>query len=415
MDEFLIERLGHQGDGIAAGPVFVPRTLPGERVSGIRNGDRLSDVKIIEPSETRVSPVCRHFKSCGGCQLQHAAEPFVADYKQGIVKSALEAHGIETEFRPIVTSPVQSRRRATFAVRRTKKGALWGFHARGSDTVVAVPECQLVLPEVLQIDALINDLARIGGSRKGEMSVNVTLSEVGLDVFVMGGKPLDNALTLGLSGVVEAHKLARLTWDDEVIGMRNPPFQKFGAGKVAPPPGSFLQATVHGQDALTAAVMDAVSGEKGVDLFAGCGTFTLPLAEHYEMIALESEKPMIAALDRGWREAKGLKKVEAVARDLFRRPFLPDELRKLDFAVLDPPRAGAEAQVAELTKSEIAQIAYVSCNPVTFARDANVLIKAGFTLEWVQVVDQFRWSSHVELAAKFVRPHMPAKVLDIGR
>ena len=305
-----------------------------------------------------------------------------------------------------MTSPVQSRRRATFAVRRTKKGALWGFHARGSDTVVAVPECQLVLPEILQIDALMNDLAKIGGSRKGEMSVNVTLSEVGLDVFVSGGKPLDETLTIGLSGVVEAHKLARLTWDDEIIGMRNPPYQKFGAGKVAPPPGAFLQATVHGQDALTAAVKEAVSGEKGVDLFAGCGTFTLPLAEHYEMIALESEKPMIAALDRGWREAKGLKKIEAVARDLFRRPFLPDELAKLDFAVLDPPRAGAEAQVAELAKSEVAQIAYVSCNPVTFARDAKVLINAGYVLDWVQVVDQFRWSSHVELAAKLSRPHM---------
>ena len=188
--------------------------------------------------------------------------------------------------------------------------------------------------------------------------------------------------------------------------MRNPPYQKFGAGKVAPPPGAFLQATVHGQDALTAAVKEAVSGEKGVDLFAGCGTFTLPLAEHYEMIALESEKPMIAALDRGWREAKGLKKIEAVARDLFRRPFLPDELAKLDFAVLDPPRAGAEAQVAELAKSEVAQIAYVSCNPVTFARDAKVLINAGYVLDWVQVVDQFRWSSHVELAAKLSRPHM---------
>ena len=406
MEEFLIERLGFQGDGIAAGPIFVPRALPGERVQGIRNGDRLSDVKIIEPSETRISPVCRHYKSCGGCQLQHAAEPYVAEFKQQIVQNALDAHGIETEFRAIASSPAQSRRRATFAVRRTKKGALWGFHARASDTVVAVSECQLVLPEFMQLDALMSDLAKIGGSRKGEMSVNVTLSEVGLDIYVTGGKPLDQALTLALSGIVEAHKLARLTWDDEVIGMRNPPYQKFGAAKVAPPPGAFLQATLHGQAALTAAVLEAVNSAKGVDLFAGSGTFTLPLAERSEMLACEGERPMIAALDDGWRKAIGLKKVDAVARDLFRRPLLPDELKKFDFAVLDPPRAGAEAQIAELAKSEIAQIAYVSCNPVTFARDAKVLIEAGFTLEWVQVVDQFRWSSHVELAAKFLRAHM---------
>ena len=406
MEEYLIERLGHQGDGIASGPVFVPRALPGEKVQGIRNGDRLSDVKIVEPSDLRVAALCRHYKSCGGCQLQHAAEPFVAEFKQQIVQSALEAHGIETEFRPIVTSPPQSRRRATFAVRRTKKGALWGFHARASDTVIAVPECQLVVPELLDVSALMDDLASIGGSRKGEMSVNVTLSEVGLDVFVLGGKPLDQTLTLALSGIVEKHNLARLTWDDEVIGMRNPPYQIFGKARVAPPPGAFLQATEHGQNALTAAVMDAVSGARGVDLFAGSGTFTLPLAERSEMLGVEGDKAMIAALDTGWRKAKGLKKVEAVARDLFRRPLLPDEFKHFDFAVLDPPRAGADAQVAEIAKSALTQLAYVSCNPVTFARDAKTLIEAGFTLDWVQVVDQFRWSSHVELAGKFSRSHM---------
>ncbi len=403
MEEFLIDRLGHQGDGIAAGPVFAPRTLPGERVQGIRNGDRLSDVKIIEPSEQRVGAVCRHYKSCGGCQLQHAAEPFVAGFKQQIVQNALDAHGIETELRPIVTSPANSRRRATFAVRRTKKGALWGFHARASDTVIAVPDCQLVVPELLGVGPLMDDLASIGGSRKGEMSVNVTISEVGLDVFVTGGKPLDQSLTLALSGIVEKHKLARLTWDDEVIGMRNPPHQNFGVAKVAPPPGAFLQATQHGQDALCAAVMEAVSGARGVDLFAGSGTFTLPLAERSEMLGVEGDSAMIAALDSGWRKAVGLKKVEAVARDLFRRPLMPDEFKRYDFAVLDPPRAGAEAQVAELAKSALEQLAYVSCNPVTFARDAKVLIEAGFTLDWVQVVDQFRWSSHVELAGKFSR------------
>ena len=291
-------------------------------------------------------------------------------------------------------------------MRRTKKGALWGFHARASDTVIPVPDCQLVLPELLQAGPLMDDLALIGGSRKGEMSVNVTLSEVGLDIFVKGGKALDQSLTLALSGLVEKHRLARLTWDDEVIGMRNPPHQQFGAGKVVPPPGAFLQATQHGQDVLIAAVKDAVSGARGVDLFSGSGTFTLPLAERSEMLAFESDRAMIAALDTGWRKAKGLKKVEAIVRDLFRRPLMPDEFKKIDFAVLDPPRAGAEAQVLEIVQSKLEQVAYVSCNPVTFARDAKILINGGYVLEWVQVVDQFRWSAHVELAGKFTRSHM---------
>jgi len=307
MEEFLIERLGHQGDGIAAGPVFVPRALPGERVTGTRDGSVLRDVKIVEPSENRVKPLCRHYKSCGGCKLQHAADDVVSDLKVDIVRTALAAHGIETDFRDVHISPPQSRRRASFALRRTKKGALWGFHAQASD---------------------------------------------------------------------------------------------------APPAGAFLQATAHGEAALVHAVCAAASGARGIDLFAGCGTFTLPLAERFEMQGVEGDGAMVRALDQGWRRAQGLKAVESVTRDLFRRPMLPDELNRFDFAVLDPPRAGAEAQVAELAASALDCVIYVSCNPVTFARDASVLVNAGFSLEWVQVVDQFRWSAHVELAARFVRPHM---------
>lgn len=414
MEDFVIERLGHQGDGIAAGPVFVPRALPGERVSGIRRGDRLEDVKILVPSDARVSPVCRHYKTCGGCQLQHASDQTVAAFKADVVRHALAAHGIEAPITALHTSPAKSRRRATFALRRTKKGALWGFHARASDTVIAVPECQLVLPELLNVDPLMQALAQAGGSRKGEMAVTLTLSTAGLDVSVTGGKALDDALTLALSPIAEAHGLARLTWDGDVIGMREAPRHRFGAAEVTPPPGAFLQATDHGQDALVTAVRRAVSGDKGIDLFAGSGTFTLPLAEDCAMHGVEGDAEMIAALDLGWRGAQGLKLVTGEARDLFRRPMLPDELNRFDFAVLDPPRAGAEAQVAELAKSDLAKIAYVSCNPVSFARDAAVLGEAGFTLEWIEIVDQFRWSAHVELAARFVRPTAPASPA-IGR
>ena len=406
MEEHLIERLGHQGDGIARGPVFAPRTLPGERVSGVRDGDRLRDVKIIEPSAERVKPPCRHYKSCGGCQLQHASDETVAQFKSDVVRHALAAHGIEAQIAPVLTSPAGSRRRATFALRRTKKGALWGFHAQGSDVVVAVPDCLLVLPELVQLDLLMQALAQVGGSRKGEMAVTVTHAEAGLDVSVTGGKPLDNALTLALSPIAEAHKLARLTWDGDMIGMRAAPVQRFGAAQVAPPPGAFLQATRDGEAALLNAVQTAVSGARGVDLFAGSGTFTLPLAAQYEMHAVESDAAMMQALDRGWRSSAGLKRVTHEARDLFRRPLLPDELNTYDFAVIDPPRAGAEAQVAEIARSDLQTLAYVSCNPVSFARDASVLINAGFSLGLIYVVDQFRWSAHVELAASFTRSHI---------
>ncbi|MGL5009323.1 MAG: class I SAM-dependent RNA methyltransferase, partial [Paracoccaceae bacterium] len=182
--------------------------------------------------------------------------------------------------------------------------------------------------------------------------------------------------------------------------------QRFGRALVAPPPGAFLQATDDGERALLRAVGDALAGpmRKVADLFAGVGTFALPLAERAEVHAVEGDAAMTAALEKGWRGAEGLKRVSVETRDLFRRPLEPDELRGFDGVVIDPPRAGAEAQTVALAASLVPVIAAVSCNPVTFARDARVLVAAGYALDWVQVVDQFRWSSHVELVARFSRP-----------
>ncbi len=402
MTELTIQRLGMQGDGIAEGPVFAALTLPGERVSGTVDGQRLTDVRIEMPSPDRVSPPCRHAKACGGCQLQHASDDFVAKWKVGVVQQALHAQGIEAEFRPIETSPGQSRRRASFSVRRTKKGAMAGFHARASGVIVEIPDCKLVDPALQAALPMIEQLAVAVGSRKGELSVLVTISETGLDVAVTGGKPLDGPLRITLAAQAEQSGFARISWDGEVIAMRTPPLHRFGKALVPVPPGAFLQATPQGESALLAAVREITAkANRVLDLFAGCGTFTLPLAEQAEVHAVEGDAAMTAALDAAWRKAQGLKLVTHEARDLFRRPLLPDELAKFDAVVIDPPRAGAEAQVTELARAKPPVIAFVSCNPITFARDAKLLINAGYRLDWVQVVDQFRWSTHVEQVACF--------------
>ncbi|WP_170382266.1 class I SAM-dependent RNA methyltransferase [Ruegeria atlantica] len=402
--QFTITRLGHQGDGIADGPVYAPRTLPGEVVSGSLEGQVLTDIRVETPSDQRVKAPCRHYKACGGCQLQHAADEFVANWKVDVVRNALAAQGMEAQMRPIHTSPARSRRRATIAVRRTKKGTLAGFHGRASDTITEITDCHLLDPALIAAIPVAEALAILGGSRKGVLAVTLTLSEGGLDVAVKDGKPLDGPLELALAQATEKHGLARLSWDGEVIAMREPPVQRFGAAGVLPPPGAFLQATKDGEKALLQAVLQATQGAKRVvDLFAGSGTFSLPLAQTAEVHAVEGEAAMTDALDQGWRRTQGLKRVTVEARDLFRRPLMPDELKPFDAVVIDPPRAGAEAQVSELAHALLPTIAYVSCNPVTFARDAKMLVNAGYTLEWVQVVDQFRWSSHTELAARFVR------------
>lgn len=407
MTDLRIKRLGAQGDGVADGPLYVPRALPGETVSGRIDGATVQDVKILTPSDHRVAPVCRHYTSCGGCQLQHADDAFVADWKVEVVRQALDAHGLDAHFRPIATSPAQSRRRAGFAARRTKKGALVGFHGRASDTIVAIPECQLLVSDLLNAVPFAEALATAGASRKAVLTVMVTQSATGLDVAVRDGKELDGPLRQKLAGLCEAAGVARLTWGDEIVAMRAPPVQRMGTADITPPAGAFLQATAHGQTVLTDAVLEiAHHARRVVDLFAGCGTFTLPLLAQADVHAVEGDGEMLAALHKGWRHAEGLKTVTVETRDLFRRPLLPDEVAKADAVILDPPRAGAQAQVAQLAIARVPRLAYVSCNPVTFARDVAVLTAAGYHLDWVQVVDQFRWSAHVELVASLTASHM---------
>lgn len=409
MQTYTITRLGHRGDGIAEGvagrPLFVPLTLPGEEVAGEIDGDRIDAPRILTPAPERVRAPCPHFRSCGGCALMHAADSFVADWKTGVIAAALAAHGIEAPLRPIATSPPRSRRRATLAGRRTKKGALVGFHARRSDTIVPISSCHVLDPAILSLLPVLEEITRLGASRSATLSFAVTAAKNGLDLRVGGGKALDGPLRAALAGV--APHLERLTWEDEPVFAAAPPVVEMDGLAVSPPPGAFLQATAEGEGALRAAVAEAVDAAATiVDLFAGCGTFALPLARQAQVHAVEGDAALTDALSHAARHATGLKPVTVETRDLFRRPLLPDELSRAEAVVIDPPRAGAEAQTKELIRAQVPRVASVSCNPVTFARDAAVLISGGYRLDWVQPVDQFRWSPHVELAASFALPHI---------
>lgn len=400
----VVERLGHLGDGIAPGPVFVPMALPGEEVEGEVVCGRMVDAKIVTPSPDRVKPACPHYRACGGCGLMHASDGFVAGWKADVVRTALAAQGLGAPFRPVVTSPPHSRRRATLSGRRTKKGALVGFHGRASGTIVEIAGCRLLDPALMAALPILTEVTTLGASRKGEVALTVTVTEGGLDLAVMDGKPLDQSLFSALATLAERAGLARIVWNGEPVVSRHPAAQRFGAARVVPPSGAFLQATGAGETALVGAVREAVGTAKKIaDLFAGAGTFSLPLADRAEVHAVEGEAAMLAALDAGWRQTAGLHRVTTEARDLFRRPLLPDELSRFETVVIDPPRAGAEAQARTLAGSSVRVIAAVSCHPVTFARDARILSDAGFAIDWVQVVDQFRWSPHVELVTRFSR------------
>jgi 23S rRNA (uracil1939-C5)-methyltransferase len=404
--EVEIARLGHRGDGVdAAGEVFVPFALPGELSRGAVEGGRMEAPEIVRPSPRRVTPPCPRFGECGGCTLQHASDAFLAGWKRDRIAEALTARGIEgMEILPTVTSPPRSRRRAAFSGRRTKKTVTLGFHARGEVRVVDISPCLLLDPLLVEALPALAELVPFAASRKGEARIAATVSEVGLDVEI-GGKPLDGPSRARLATLAGRMGWARLSWEGETLALARPPAQDFEGVRVVPPPGGFLQATREGEAMLRAAVVEAVGDAAHIaDLFSGCGTFALPLARRAEVLAVESDAAALTALDAGWRAAGGaLKQVRTETRDLFRRPLLPDELKRFDAVVIDPPRAGARAQSEALARSAVPRIAAVSCDPATFARDARILIDGGYVLDWVRPVDQFLWSGHVELAAAFRR------------
>lgn len=400
---FTIDRLSHLGDGIAAGPVYVPGALPGEIVEGLVADGKMSAPKIVTPSPDRIRPPCPHARTCGGCTLQHASDAFVADWKTEVVRTALAAHELETTFTGVATTPPKSRRRAMLAGRRTKKGALVGFHARASDTIVAIPGCILLHTDLMAALPVLEAITSQTASRKSTLDFTLTRSTAGLDVAVTGAPPLEAHQAMALAQTVAAAGFARLTWAGETVAQSAPPALTFGNARVTPPPGAFVQATAEGEAALLSAVIRAVGKAARIaDLFAGCGTFALPLARHAAVHAVEGDAAMTEALNAGWRQAPDLHALTTETRDLFLRPLTVAELA-FDAVVFDPPRAGAQAQVAELAASDVPRMAAVSCNPVTFARDAKVLVAGGYRLNWVQIVDQFRWSSHVELAAEFTK------------
>lgn len=410
--EATITSLGHLGDGVAevdGASLFVPRTLAGERVVIRPKGDGRADlVRIIEPSSSRIKAPCRHFGQCGGCSLQHVAPDTYAAWKRDQVSVALKARGIEVDVDPLVTSAPRTRRRATFAATRTKKGVTLGYYARATHTIISAQECPLIVPEIEDRLEALAEVVATGLTRKGRASLSVTATETGLDVAVSGGKEdPDGPLRSDLARRATAADLARLTWDGDIISERRAPAITLSGLRVMPPPGAFLQATRQGEETLVALVLDAVGDARNVvDLFAGCGTFTAALAAKSFVLGVESETKSLAALDRAIREqgpALKLKPVELVTRDLFRRPLHMSELLKTDVVVFDPPRAGAAAQVEMLAQSSVPVIVGVSCNPATFARDARVLIDGGYRLTRVTPVDQFLWSPHIELVGTFVK------------
>jgi 23S rRNA (uracil1939-C5)-methyltransferase len=406
-----INRLGRRGDGIAdtpGGPLYVAYALPGETAevdTWPGHPDRRRLVRIDAASAERVAPICPHFGTCGGCAMQHWDAARYHAWKRGLVVEALAWAGIEFPVDDVIDAHGEGRRRAVFHARRGQRDVLEvGFAAPRAHRVVAIDRCPILAPSLEGAVAAAWTLAETLEPARKPLDIQVTATDAGLDIDVRGSGPLPTPRAVTLAQIAERLKLARLTRHGELVAQRAVPTLSIGRARVALPPGSFLQATGAGEAALAALVLEACGEATRIaDLFAGVGPFALRLAERARVTAIDSDRDAIAALKRAAETTAGLKPVETETRDLFRRPLIAAELKRYDCVVFDPPRQGAEAQARALAASVVPAIVAVSCNPMTFARDARILVDGGYRLLRVTPVDQFRYSFHVELVARFAR------------
>jgi 23S rRNA (uracil1939-C5)-methyltransferase len=411
VDRLDIDHVGHRGDGVAfAGgqTVFVPYTLGGESVdveATEGHPDRRHLVRIERASAERIAPFCPYFGRCGGCAIQHWQPQAYGAWKRGIVVDTLKHAGIECAVDELIDAHGAGRRRITVHARRGGDGELRvGFAAASSHSIVAIDDCPILDPGLRGALDAARALAEVLKPASKPLDIQLTAVNGGLDVDVRGSGPLPTAMIATLSEVAQKHRLARLTRHGELVLMRTPPTIPVGTAQVTLPPGSFLQATVAGEEALAALVTAHCRRAKHVaDLFCGVGPFALRLATTSRIAAFDSDAGAVMALQKAATSTSGLKPVKAETRDLFRRPLMAQELRDYDTVVFDPPRQGAQAQVAQLAASKIPVVVAVSCNVATFARDARILIDGGYGIEGVTPVDQFRYTPHVELVARFVR------------
>jgi 23S rRNA (uracil1939-C5)-methyltransferase len=410
-ERLVIDRIGHRGDGVvdtAGGPIYVPFTLPGERIevdATPGNPDRRHLLAVIEPSAERIEPVCPHFGVCGGCAVQHwSAAPYRA-WKRNLAVTALAQAGIDAAVGDLIDAHGDGRRRAVFHARLGTHDVLdVGFSAARAHRIIPIDRCPILAPG---LDGAIEAAWAIAEALmplRKPLDIQVTATDVGLDIDVRGSGPLTAASTATLARVAAARRLARLTRHGELVAQRVPPTLRTGAATVQLPPAAFLQATAEGEATLAKRVVAHCAGAKSIaDLFCGVGPFALRLAEQARVNAADVDESAIAALKRAAATTQGLKPIEAQVRDLFRRPYVAKELERFDAVVFDPPRQGAEAQARELAASKVPLVVAVSCNPATFARDARHLIEGGYRLAAVTPVDQFRYSAHVEIVARFAR------------
>ncbi len=418
--DVIIGALASAGDGVGIDPfgekLHVPRTLPGEhvhvRLEGPSAGARARPVTITQPSPDRVTAPCPHFDDfCGGCALQHWADDAYAAWKRGLVVSALERAGfVAPNVSPLLRTPPHARRRMDFALRRREGGLLLGLHQVHSTAIIDLTECHVLHPALLALLPPLRKTLSSLSALANTGSVIANFLPSGPDLLIRTDRALSTIDRTKLAAFAAAYDVPRIAWAQadgapETAAQLASPSVVFGGQRLEPPPGAFLQASAAGEAAIVAAVLAQVpekrtAKSRAVELFAGIGTISFPLAAHLRVAAFEGDAAAASAV----RRAQAGTHVTMTQRDLARQPLTVKEIAGAAMIVLDPPYAGAAQQMPAIAASGVSRIVYVSCNPGALAKDAAILFRTGYALRSAVPIDQFLWSAHVECVATFEKP-----------
>lgn len=416
--EVMVESLGAQGDGLAAWAgqtLYIPAALPGERVR-VRTGHRRNDgivctlLDVLQPAAERIQPVCEYYARCGGCALQHVDDVFYAHWKRARVTEVLAKRGFsDVPVLDPVLIEAGTRRRTTYTVHRRGKGLDLGFNARASHDIVSIERCPLLVAELNALNGPLGELMRAVLDDGARARVLLTACDNGADVLIEADQSPTLAAREAIAAFAGRAHVARVSWKEldfpaEPVAQVRVPKIDISGVLVELPMGAFLQASLEGERAILAQVLAGVGDAARIaDLYCGVGSFTLPLARQAIVRAVDSLEAPVRALERAAGRTNLGGRVLAEVRDLDRQPLETAELNKFDALVFDPPRAGAAAQAAQIAQCDVPKVVAVSCNPATFARDARILVDGGYRLLDVLPVDQFTFSAHVELVARFER------------
>ena len=424
-----IKRIGSRGEGVSNLTTeinyqesdytfFVPFTLPDEIVVvkptlSTSEGVRADLVEIKSASPKRISPKCKHFFKCGGCLLQHWKFEDYSSWKIGKVSLPIIKISPTTTIKKIKTSSIKSRRHVKLKAKKYKSITIIGFNEYRSKFITKIEKCIIIKSELEELihnlEKPLHKLLNVGN----EIDIHANLLDNGVDLLINGIEKIDyHKLNIfiediSLSSIIRFHRglndnANELLFTRDLSSLSNKSFSSI----TFPPPGGFLQASVEGENTILESVIQGLNENKKTklicELFCGSGTITLPLLKkRYQIHAFELDKESLKSLDIACRKESFGNSVKTKERDLKNFPLTSEELSKYDAIIVDPPRSGAKLQFLNIAQSNVSTIISISCNVNTFVRDAKILIESNYELKWVQPIDQFLFSAHVELVAIF--------------